>query len=268
MCGKVIFLGTGTSSGVPKLGCNCKVCTSQDQRDRRRRSSILIETKGKRILVDCGPDFYSQILPYTFAPIDAVLITHEHYDHVGGLDDLRPFCSEDHPMNIYAENRTADNLIKRIPYCFYDHANIVHQDESDEIPPKIWLPHFKMNIVCLHENFYVGDVKITPIRVMHGSLPIFGWRIDDLIYITDMKTMPGKELKYFYGAKVLIENALQFESHPTHQNLEEAVEFSSKTKIKKTYLTHMGHGIGLHSSTSKTLPEGIELAYDGLEISV
>jgi phosphoribosyl 1,2-cyclic phosphate phosphodiesterase len=249
---KIIFLGTGTSSGVPSLGCNCEVCRSADPRDRRMRCSSLLEISGKRILIDCGPDFYHQMLHRTFLGFDAVLLTHEHYDHVGGLDDLRPYSAIS-PQKIYCNAITAKHVRERLPYCF-------------ETVAKKGVPHLEINVVKPHETFFVGDVPVTPLRVYHGALEILGYRIGPLVYITDMKSMPDEEKAYLDGAKILVVNALRPSPHPTHQSVGEAVAFAKQAGIVPVYFIHMSHSVGLHVVAESRLPEGYHFAYDGLEV--
>lgn len=249
---KITFLGTGTSSGVPALGCDCPVCRSKDPRDRRMRCSSLVEIGDARILVDCGPDFYFQMLHRPFGLFDAVLITHEHYDHVGGLDDLRPF-SYRKPEKIYCNATTARHLYERIPYCFR------------ELSAR-GLPHLEMNVVEPHETFYVKDVPVTPLRVMHGKLEILGFRIAGLVYITDMKTIPDGEMGYIRGADLLVVNALRPQPHPTHQTIADAIAFAQSTAIPRTYFIHVSHEAGFHAEIDSQLPPGMHFAYDGLEV--
>lgn len=249
---RITFLGTGTSSGVPQLGCSCEVCRSVDPRDRRMRCSSIVEINGARILVDCGPDFYWQMLHREFVPFDAVLITHEHYDHVAGLDDLRPLSAES-PENLYCNEATAKSLRARIPYCL----------KSVEFKN---LPHLELHVVKPHHTFYIKHVPITPLRVMHGKNEILGFRIGDLVYITDMLSMPAGEMEYIRGAKMLVVNALRKKPHPTHQSIEQAIEFAESTGIRPVWFIHMSHDAGLHAETDACLPEGMHLAYDGLEV--
>lgn len=253
---KITILGSGTSTGVPQMGCNCEVCTSVDVRDKRLRCSALVEIGGKRIIFDCGPDFRQQMLSVPFAKLDAVLITHEHYDHVGGLDDLRPFSTFG-KVDVYAEDFCARHLEERIPYCFLP---------EDKRYPGV--PAIHLIRISPHVPISVGDTEIMPFRVMHGKLPILGFRIGRLAYITDMKTIPDSELPFVEGVETLIVNALRHESHPSHQTVEEAVAFSRRVGAKKTFFIHMSHHVGLHSEEDKLLPPGFRFAYDGMEIEV
>lgn len=250
---KILFLGTGTSTGIPEIGCNCKVCKSEDKRDKRMRSSLLVEIDGKMILIDCGPDFRFQMLNHTISYLDAVLITHEHYDHVGGMDDLRPF-SRDKSLNVFAEKNVLKAVELKMPYVFR----------------KQWhpaLPHFTMNKIDL-EPFEVEHIQVTPIRVMHGHLPILGYRIGDMAYLTDLKEMPEEEYDKLKGLDVLIIEALRQTSHPSHETIEEALLNIQRIAPKEAYLIHLSHQAGLHAEIEATLPSGVHCAYDGLSLDI
>lgn len=251
---KIIILGSGTSTGVPEIGCTCEVCTSTDPKDKRMRTSVLLKTEGKTILLDCGPDFRTQILDQEFTKIDGVLISHEHYDHVGGLDDLRPFCRFGEVV-VHADKYTTDHLTMRMPYCF----------RENKYPG---VPIISLSTVNPSQEFYIDGLKVIPVQVMHGRLPILGYRIGKMAYITDMLTMPEAEYDKLRDLDCLIINALRIQHHDTHQTLEKALENAKRINARRTYFIHMSHHIGLHREVEKMLPENIYLTYDGMEISV
>lgn len=247
------FLGTGTSTGVPEIGCKCEVCTSQDRKNRRLRSSVLITINDKNILIDCGPDFREQMLTVDFKPLEAVLITHEHYDHVAGIDDLRPFCRFG-DIDIYAEDYVCTALKQRIPYCFIE----------NKYPgvPNIILKEID------NTSFNINGIDVLPIRVMHHQLPIWGYRIENFAYLTDMKTLPEEEYDKLKDLDVLVISALRHKEHLSHQTLEQALEQVKRIAPKSAYFIHMSHHIGLHAEVQKQLPSNVYLAYDGLEIDL
>lgn len=252
---KIRFLGTGTSTGVPQLRCDCEVCLSADRKDKRMRASALIEANGKNILIDCGPDFYHQMLEAGQPEIDAVLLTHSHYDHVGGIDDLRPWCYAHDGMDVYCQTDVDDDLRARIPYSFREH-----------LYPGV--PTFHMHDVKAYEDFKIGDVTVTPIKVMHGKLPILGFRIGKMAYITDCKTLPEESLEKLKGVDTLVINALRYREHQTHMDVAESLAVVELVKPKRTYFTHMSHDIGKHAAVNASLPTDVELAYDGLEVEI
>ena len=252
---RLTFLGTGTSGGVPSIGCHCEVCRSTDPRDKRLRCSALLETDTTRVLLDCGPDFRQQIMPFDFKPIDAVLLTHIHYDHVSGIDDIRPFCTFG-AVNVYANEATVRLLHVTMPYCFSDH-----------LYPGV--PLLDLHAIAPHEPLRVGDIDIMPIQVMHGKLPILAFRIGPLAYITDMKTIDDGEMSYLKGVDTLVVNALRIKKeHHSHQLLADAIAFAKRVGARRTYLIHCTHQMGLHAETSRILPKGVSLAYDGLTITI
>jgi phosphoribosyl 1,2-cyclic phosphate phosphodiesterase len=252
---QITFLGTGTSQGVPIIGCNCETCLSEDKRDKRLRQAIMITLDdGKNIVIDIGPDFRYQMLREKVQDVEAILITHEHNDHVAGLDDVRPFNFKHRKdMPIYAVNRVIDILKYRFDYVFATN-------------PYSGVPRINLLEVEKSKSFEIAGQPIIPIEVLHYKLPVLGFRFNDFTYLTDIKTITDEELEKVKGTKILVLGALQREQHISHLTVEEAIELSNKIKPEITYLTHISHRLGKYEDVIKTLPKGITLAYDGLKI--
>jgi len=248
------FLGTGTSQGVPMIGCHCEVCSSTDSRDKRLRSALFVEDHGLRILIDAGPDFRYQLLRCGIEDLDAILLTHEHKDHTGGLDDVRAInYFKGKAIPIYCEERVADSLRKEFYYAF----------EDDKYPGA---PEFDIRIID-NTPFSIGPVHITPIRVYHNELPILGYRIGNFAYITDASRIPDKEYEKLKELNIFIVNTVRREKHPSHFSLGEAIEAANKSGAKRSFLTHLSHQIGTHGKLSLSLPDNIQAAYDELRIN-
>ena len=252
---KITFLGTGTSTGIPTIGLDRESCFSDDPRDNRLRSSILIEYKNKNIVVDCGPDFRQQMLRTNTTKVDAILFTHEHADHTAGLDDVRPISFKHGKIPIYAHNRVIENLKKRFDYLF---------DKKNDYPGS---PHVFPNII---ENikFKIEDIEIVPLTYMDHKLLVYGFRINDFAYVTDLKLITKNELDKLRNLDVLILNSLRHNEHYSHINLNQALDHINQLKPKKAYLTHIAPDMGLHSETEKMLPQSVGLGFDGLEITL
>ena len=253
---KVWFLGTGTSQGIPVIGCTDAVCQSDDPKDKRLRVSAWIQWDDFSFVIDCGPDFRQQMLTCGCNRLDGILFTHEHADHTAGLDDIRPFFFRQGDIAIYAHSRVLSELEKRFDYIF---------EKENKYPGA---PSVKEHIVVNNQPFVVGNKTVTPINIMHGSLQVFGYRIDDFAYLTDVKTVEPAEKEKLKGLKVLVVNALRQTEHPTHFNLEEALKFIEEIKPEKAYLTHISHLMGLHEEIEAKLPDNVFLAYDNLQITI
>ena len=252
---KLTFLGTGTSQGVPVITCKCKVCKSDDERDKRLRTSVLIEVDETNIVIDSGPDFRQQMLRENVQKLDAILFTHEHKDHTAGLDDVRAFnYTQRKPMEVYCEERVSNSLKREFAYVF-----------SEFKYPG--LPKININIIE-NKMFIVDGVNIEPIRVKHLKLPVFGFKINDLAYITDANYISEQEKEKIKGIKVLVVNALRREEHLSHFTLSQALQLIKEVKPERAYLTHLSHAMGLYKDIKKELPENVFFAYDGLSIEM
>ncbi|MFV8354712.1 MBL fold metallo-hydrolase [Flavobacterium sp. XS1P32] len=253
---KVYFLGTGTSQGIPVIGSNHPVCLSSNSKDKRLRVSVWISWENQSLIIDCGPDFRQQMLASNCQKVDAILFTHEHADHTAGIDDIRPFNFKQGEIPIYAHQRVIDNLKSRFEYVF---------ETVNKYPGA---PSVATHEVVNNESFSIGGKIIIPINAMHGNLQVFGYRIDDFAYLTDVKTIEKTEINKLKNLDVLVINALRQEPHDTHFNLKEALDFVTLVKPRKTYLTHISHILGYHEEVQKELPENVFLAYDNLEITL
>lgn len=252
---KVTFLGTGTSQGIPIIGSKHPVCFSDDPKDKRLRVSVLIEWGKYKYVIDCGPDFRYQMLRANCCKLDGILFTHEHSDHVAGLDDIRPLYFKQGDFPIYAHKRVLKSLHKRYDYIF---------STNNKYPGVPTLIEHEIT----NTAFRLGGIEVIPINVMHHKLPVFGFRFNDFAYITDAKTVDENEINKLRGVKVLVVNALRIEPHLSHFNLEEALDFINIIKPERAYLTHISHLLGFHNHVQQRLPKNIFLAYDNLQISI
>ncbi|HEX4888626.1 MAG TPA: MBL fold metallo-hydrolase [Luteibaculaceae bacterium] len=253
---KIVFTGTGTSQGVPVIACNCEVCISADSRDKRLRSSILVEGNAARVVVDTGPDFRQQMLSARVSDLDAVFFTHEHKDHVAGLDDVRAFnFKHKRAMPLYCSVQVEKALRQEFSYAF-------SEDPYPGAPQLIFKP------LQNHQAIAMGDLSITPFEVMHGKLPVFGFSFGRAVYITDANAIPEESWPYLQKPDVLIVNALRRTPHHSHFSLDQAIDLALTSGAKRTYLTHISHLLGTHSEVERELPQGVHLAFDGLEINV
>ncbi len=252
----IYFLGTGTSQGIPVIGSNHPVCLSNNMKDKRLRVSVWIYDNQNSFVIDCGPDFRQQMLTSGCTKIDGIIFTHEHADHTAGLDDIRPFNFYQGEISIYGHIRVLENLKRRFDYIF----------ETENKYPGA--PEVKSVEVTNNEAFLLGSKTIIPINAMHGNLQVFGYRIDDFAYLTDVKSITKEETDKLKKLKVLVINALRDEKHHSHFNLQEALDFVTLVQPEKTYFTHISHVLGFHEEVQKKLPENVFLAYDNLKISI
>lgn len=252
---KITFLGTGTSQGVPVIACDCEVCLSENEKDKRLRTSILIEDKGKVIVIDTGPDFRQQMLRENVQQLDAVVFTHEHKDHIAGLDDVRAFnFKQKMDMDIYATPEVQTALVREFHYAFADFKY-----------PGV--PNLALHTIE-DDSFNVGEVKLQPINVWHYKMPVKAFRVNNFTYITDANRIEDKELEKIKGSEIIVINALRKTDHISHFKLSEAIELLEKLKPKKAYLTHISHYLGKHDDVQKELPDFIQIAHDGLILDI
>jgi len=249
---RVVVLGSGTSAGVPTLGCVCAVCTSTDPRNKRLRASVVIREKGQTLLIDCGTDFRTQAIAQQVHDVHAVLLTHTHADHVNGLDDLRSYnMVHKHPIPIYGSAAALADIRTRFAYCFVPP------------PPGGGIPDLHLHEVRERQPMSVCGLDVLPLKVMHGQMPILGFRIGNFAYLTDVSEVPTETYSALEGVHVLITSALRQRPHPTHMSLDEALVVARRVGARQTYFTHMCHDLD-HGETNAQLPPGVELAYDGL----
>ena len=253
---KVWFLGTGTSQGIPIIGSTHPVCLSADPHDKRLRVSAWLQWEGHSYVIDCGPDFRQQMLTGGCTKIEGSLFTHEHSDHTAGIDDIRPFFFRQGDIPIYGHKRVLENLSRRFDYIF---------EQENKYPGA---PSVQPIEVRNNAPFALGNKKVIPIKAMHGDLEIFGYRIDDFAYLTDVKTVAPVDVEKLKGVKVLVVSALRDAPHETHFNLEEALHLIDIIKPERAYLTHISHMLGFHAEVQQKLPENVFLAYDNLQITI
>lgn len=253
---KVTFLGTGTSQGVPVIACECHVCKSENPKDKRLRSSVLIESAGSTIVVDTGPDFRQQLLRENVKKLDGVVFTHGHKDHTAGLDDVRAFnYRQRQGMDIYADVHTQEIIMREFSYAF----------NGAEYPG---IPVLHLHTIKPYVPFTIGDIELIPFEVLHFKLPVLGFRIGDFTYITDANHIPARSMDAVMGTQVLVLNALRREKHISHFTLNEAIALARTINPQQTYFTHLSHQMGLHQELSDELPPNFQPAYDGLSFEV
>lgn len=252
---EVTFLGTGTSQGIPIIGSDHPVCLSENPKDKRLRVSVLVTWNNFNILIDCGPDFRQQMLANKVRRLDAILYTHEHNDHTAGLDDIRPFFFRQGDIPVYAHERVLNALRKRFDYIFVT---------ENKYPGA---PGVTEHIIH-NQPFSFEGLTITPVNLMHNRLQVFGFRLEDFAYLTDIKSIEDEEVEKLGDLKVLVVSALRIEPHHSHFNLEEALAFIKRVQPEKAYLTHISHMLGFHDEVEKKLPENVYLAYDNLKITI
>ncbi len=253
---KITFLGTGTSQGIPVIGSNHPVCLSDDPKDKRLRVSVLISWEDYNYVIDCGPDFRHQMLIHNVSKLDGILFTHEHADHTAGIDDIRPFFFRQGDIPIYAHERVAKSLKTRFDYIFAS---------EDRYPGA---PAVEVNLIENNSPFEIGNKIAIPIDAHHNRLQVFGFRIDDFTYLTDVKSLDEEEVEKIKTTKILVVNALREKPHHSHFNLEEALAFIEKVNPEKAYLTHISHLMGFHKEVEDKLPKNVHLAYDNLELNL
>ncbi|QBA64271.1 MBL fold metallo-hydrolase [Muriicola soli] len=253
---KLTFLGTGTSQGIPVIGSTHPVCLSENSKDKRLRVSVLISWDNFNYVIDCGPDFRQQMLRHDISKLDGILFTHEHADHTAGIDDIRPFFFRQGDIPIFGHQRVIDNLSRRFDYIFSD---------DNRYPGA---PAVKVNVVENDHPFQIGNLKAHPVEGFHNRLQVFGYRVGEVAYLTDVKSVDDKEIEKIKGVKVLCVNALRIEPHHSHFNLEEALHFVEKVQPDKAYFTHISHHMGFHDEIEKTLPDNVHLAYDNLIVTI
>lgn len=253
---KITFLGTGTSQGIPVIGSSHPVCLSKNPKDKRLRVSVMISWDKFNYVIDCGPDFRQQMLTHKVTKIDGILFTHEHADHTAGIDDIRPFFFRQGDIPIYAHERVAKSLSKRFDYIFAG---------ENRYPGA---PAVEVNIVENNQPFKIGNTMAVPVEAFHNRLQVFGYRIFDFVYLTDVKTMADEEIEKIKGVKVLVVNALREEAHHSHLNLEEALAFVERVQPVNAYFTHISHMLGFHDEVEKKLPNNVHLAFDNLILNL